>query len=260
MLILFKFDRFLHMRLLSLRPILTAFVAGETDECKGLASFGIDLSTRVAHQCSMVCVKIAQEAISLVHSNRSPPWETTGLVAVWWYNVLFVYSAATVLIAARLKISVVSEIGEKSILQSWEMAMDILKEYISFSDSIPRLVTALHVLFDEIPALYSQQVLLQQQQQGIISGLHHDSNNDPTESHFRNENNDQARGQEKLLPGTRTNFSELMTIPPGDYRSQLAPFQHRPTVAGPPRDDCTFMDLNLDPGDFSWLSTNPFDF
>lgn len=148
--------RYLHIRILSLRPILASFVSFEADNSKGLASFDSLLARRLAHQCSVVCCKVAQEAIDIVYSNL-PKKSNTGIItAHWWYNVFYVYSAATVLIAARLDPSIISELTEASILESWQHALDVLQAYTKFSESTHKLLTALHLLFDEVPVRYSQ--------------------------------------------------------------------------------------------------------
>lgn len=79
-----------------------------------------------------------------------------GPIAAWWYNVLFVYTAATVLIAGKLCPSILTEISEKSISRSWHRAIEILEHYQSFGPVIKQLVAAQHVLFNTLPEHYSQ--------------------------------------------------------------------------------------------------------
>jgi hypothetical protein len=89
-----------------------------------------------------------------VHQYKGTQWATTGFIAAWWYNVLFVYSAATVLVAARVRPLWQSEIGENSILQSWRRAIDILETYKDYSKSIPKLIVTLQMLFKQVPKSY----------------------------------------------------------------------------------------------------------
>jgi hypothetical protein len=142
------------VRLLALRPVLSSLIAYNGGSSDNSANFGTNLSYRIAHQCAIVCIKIAQEAIDLVHQYKSTQWATTGFIAAWWYNVLFVYSAATVLVAARVRPLWQSEISEAAILQSWRRAINILETYKDYSKSIPKLIVTLQMLFKQVPKSY----------------------------------------------------------------------------------------------------------
>ncbi|KAH9216129.1 fungal-specific transcription factor domain-containing protein, partial [Leptodontidium sp. 2 PMI_412] len=136
-------QRYLHIRLLSLSPLLSAYLCSESGE----TSNELSLSERIAVQCSVLCVKIAQEMIELGYGRRPADPNSVGLTATWWNYVLPIYSAATVLIAARLSPSILSEISEDSILQSWSCAIDILKSYQVFNPMIQRCLSALELIY-----------------------------------------------------------------------------------------------------------------
>lgn len=114
------------------------------------------LPYRIALQCSIVCVRTAQEAIEHLHSRLPADPNAIGSLAAWWFNVLFIYTAATVLVAARLRTAITSEISEDAINTSWSHAIDILNRYESFSASAQRIVLTLQLLFDKVPERYSQ--------------------------------------------------------------------------------------------------------
>lgn len=149
--------RHLHVRLLLLRPVLSSFVT--SDYCDGGPSTSLSsmLSRRIFLQCAVVCVKVAQEAIDTVHKRQSAYVGDMGNLSAWWYNVLFLYTSATVLIAARLSPSILAEIPEAAILDSWRKAIEVLEGYGVFGPSIRRLVTTLRLLFDTVPQQYSRQ-------------------------------------------------------------------------------------------------------
>ncbi|KAK5049536.1 hypothetical protein LTR84_004465 [Exophiala bonariae] len=149
-------QRYLHIRLLALRPVLSAYVAAETSNADTSSTFDGILTQRIALQCAVVCVTVAQETIDLAYTRRSGDPTAVGPIAAWWYNVLFVYSAATVLIAGKLCPSILTEIPEKSISRSWHRAIEILEHYQSFGPVIKQLVAAQHVLFSTLPEHYSQ--------------------------------------------------------------------------------------------------------
>lgn len=151
-----KSNRYLHIRLLGLRPVLSAYVAAETSNADITSTFGGVLTQRIALQCAIVCISIAQETIDLAYTRRSGDPTAVGPIAAWWYNVLFVYTAATVLIAGKLCPSILTEITEQSISRSWHRAIEILEHYQSFGPVIKQLVAAQHVLFNTLPEHYSQ--------------------------------------------------------------------------------------------------------
>jgi hypothetical protein len=151
-----KLNRYLHIRLLGLRPVLSAYVAAETSNADITSTFGGILTQRIALQCAIVCITIAQETIDLAYTRRSGDPTAVGPIAAWWYNVLFVYTAATVLIAGKLCPSILTEITEQSISRSWHRAIEILEHYQSFGPVIKQLVAAQHVLLNTLPEHYSQ--------------------------------------------------------------------------------------------------------
>jgi len=156
-------QRFLHVRLMSLRPILSAQVASESSDID-IQTTPTNIGYRIAHQCSVACVMIAQEAIQLIFEHHA---SSTGLLAAWWYNVFFVYSAATVLVAARLRPALESEISQESIEGSWRQALSIMNAYRDYSESNPTLIATLQLLYQEFPERYSQvRMQLEQQAQG----------------------------------------------------------------------------------------------
>ncbi|KEF62745.1 uncharacterized protein A1O9_00718 [Exophiala aquamarina CBS 119918] len=149
-------QRYLHIRLLALRPVLSAYVAAETSNDDITSTFGGILTQRIAFQCAIVCITVAQDTIDLAYTRRSGDPAAVGPIAAWWYNVLFVYSAATVLVAGKLCPSILTELSEKSISRSWHRAIEILEHYQAFGPVIKQLVAAQHVLFNTLPEHYSQ--------------------------------------------------------------------------------------------------------
>ena len=147
---------YLHVRLLLLRPFVSAVITLEPTSSsihRTTTSLPWDISLR----CAVACVKVAQDVVSTVQLSK------TGSTASWWFNVLFVYTAATVLIASLLSPSIGDEISEASILVSWHSALEILDGYSTFGPSITRLVTTLHVLFDTVPKHHSHRKRRRQQ-------------------------------------------------------------------------------------------------
>jgi hypothetical protein len=150
------FVRHLHVRLLLLRPILSNYVTSDFHRVKQSTSFEGSLSGRIFLQCAVVCVQVAQEAIETIYREKGTRVGDVGSLSAWWYNVLFLYTAATVLIAARLSSPVLAQVSEESILDAWRKSMEILMGYKIFGKSICRLTTTLRLLFDAVPHQYSR--------------------------------------------------------------------------------------------------------
>ncbi|GAQ10251.1 hypothetical protein ALT_7572 [Aspergillus lentulus] len=142
--------RFLHVRMLLFRPILSKYcTARDITPQDPLTSVNDSFPQRVAQQCSIICVKVAQEVIELIHSNI-PADGSAGPLPAWWYNILYVYTAATVLIAGRLRSAILEEVTEPAISRSWNCALEILRSYHSYSSSARRCVAALEILYEKV--------------------------------------------------------------------------------------------------------------
>lgn len=87
----------------------------------------------------------------------------------WWYNVLYLYTSATVLIAARLSTVILAEVGEDSILNAWQKAVEALEGYNSFGVSMQRLTTTLRLLSETVPQQYSRLRGFARQEQEVAS-------------------------------------------------------------------------------------------
>ncbi|KAJ5586648.1 hypothetical protein N7450_006435 [Penicillium hetheringtonii] len=135
--------RFLHVRILLFRPILSKYCSIRDNlTMNSLIPISDSFPHRVALQCSIICVRVAQESIEMIYNNV-PADGTGGPLPAWWYNILYIYTAATVLIAGRLCPAISSEISDTSITSSWNRALGILRKYQSYSFSAKRCVAAL---------------------------------------------------------------------------------------------------------------------
>jgi hypothetical protein len=114
------------------------------------------LYERIVFQCAIVCVKVAQEAIDTIHKRDTTGSSEVGSLSAWWYNVHYLYTSTTVLIAARLSPSILAEVSEQSVLDGFRKATEVLDRYAAFSTSIHRLITTLQILSDTLPWQYSR--------------------------------------------------------------------------------------------------------
>lgn len=228
--------RYLHARILSLRPILSSLTASDAHGEAASGFMGSLLSRPIAIQCSVICVKVAQEAINVVHQRRIKNTHAMEDLASWWYNVLFLYTAATVLIAARLNRTIFPDQMEDSILDSWIKVIDLLDGYSVFGASIKRLVITLRLLFDTVPGQYSR--YRQSQQGGQI-----DLDIGPNISSQANPS------------GQRESFTTSAPLSP---RFPGAHFDFRQDEL--PSQGMSGFDGLFNPSDISWLTAAPFEF
>ncbi|KAI9932323.1 hypothetical protein MW887_009835 [Aspergillus wentii] len=138
--------RFLHVRVLLFRPTLSRYcTARDITATDPLITLNDSFPHRVALQCSIICVKVAQEVIELIYNNV-PMDGSSGPLPAWWYNIL----SATVLIAGRLRSAILAEVTETAIARSWNCALEILRKYQSYSSSARRCVAALEILYERV--------------------------------------------------------------------------------------------------------------
>lgn len=226
-----------------LRPILSRFVTSlDTEPEDATAGSGSgSLPYRIALQCSVVCVKTAQEAIEHIHSRLPADPNDIGALAAWWFNILFLYTAATVLVAARLRSAIVAEVTELAIARSWQRAIEILNRYEAFGASAQRVVATLQILYDKVPEQYWQ-------------------------SKFQPPTDDMAvEGTQTLQPGTQSvsgTGSQSWNVP-----SPWLPTNNVDAASGAPSQSARtetslgyfdHFDFNFDVNDVSWLNTVPF--
>ena len=139
------------MRITLLRPSLSNFITSEFHNREKLDMMETSLTHRVSLQCAITCVKTAFTAIDMLDEHKTSHPGEIGSTSEWWFNVLYLYTSATVLIAARLS-SIISgnlsgNLSDKSIREHWDKAIGLLEAYIPFGESIAQLTTTLILLF-----------------------------------------------------------------------------------------------------------------
>lgn len=152
--------------MLLFRPTLSRVCAvRDNTTTHSLISIDDSFPHRVSLQCSIICVRVAQESIGLIYNNV-PADGTGGPLPAWWYNILCsffpcrtqlhianrvdTYTAATVLIAGHLCSAIIADISEASITHSWGCALEILRKYQGYSTSARRCVAALEILYGQV--------------------------------------------------------------------------------------------------------------
>ncbi|KAJ5741004.1 fungal-specific transcription factor domain-containing protein [Penicillium malachiteum] len=92
-----------------------------------------------------LCLKDAHQIIELVYNNLD--FNTvTGPLPSWWYCVLYIYTAAIVLLAQRLQPILADGICDFSVDVSWNRSIEILVAYARVGASAKQCVAALEAL------------------------------------------------------------------------------------------------------------------
>lgn len=134
--------RFLHARILLLRPILSLVCLPQSTE----ESDTERLANRLHKQCAMECVATARATIQIFYDHQVSDG-TVGLLPAWWYRLYYLFSASTVLIAAKLRPDV---FPSDELHQSWEQSVHVFEALQKVSQSAQKCVAALRILSTKI--------------------------------------------------------------------------------------------------------------
>jgi hypothetical protein len=117
------------------------------------------MPSTLAFQCCISCTRAALETIEFLQSQfeGKAQEEVDDALPGWWYSVFYLYTAATVLVAARLHEAVKQEIGEGVIIRTWGAVMDIFQFLAPLTKQAMRCAAALNLLFDQVPQLSRRQ-------------------------------------------------------------------------------------------------------
>jgi hypothetical protein len=262
--------RYSHIRTLLFRPVLSRFCS----ICHNDENIERDsLAYKLALQCSVMCVQSALDTVNLigkVHSEVRIELLDDKLPA-WWYCFLYLYTAATVLVAARLNATIGKEIGgEEVILNASRTATTALHRYGSFGKHTKRCAAAIELLFDQIPG----QEPRQQSQKSLPSEPNHANAHNLTpgisiSTDLQPSKTKTASDQTWSFTNSNGRTDPSVGLGPSTILSaDDACNNFTPTAAGataPSLMDETFFepsDLRFDfdlGGDMSWLSSIPFE-
>ncbi|KAI8716340.1 Zn(2)-C6 fungal-type domain-containing protein [Fusarium sp. LHS14.1] len=143
------FIRFHHTRILLLRPVLSRFCARQDH---GQASFSETLPWKIALHLSISCAKAALETVEFYESsigNRNIQ-DCEDLLPAWWYSTFYIYSAATILVAAQVHPALGIEVGPKRTLDGCRVSIKLLTSFQGFGAHAVRCATAIGILLDHV--------------------------------------------------------------------------------------------------------------
>lgn len=139
------YSRFLHIRILLYR----VFFLDAVERLKTLgSSLPKSFADAVIHQGLLTCVRTAQQMLDLIGSRLLQGDRGPRLVPQWWHTVTYVYTAATVLIAAHIFPAVVQQVTAEALKGSLQQGFQILDHHSRYKDSAQRCKQALTVLYE----------------------------------------------------------------------------------------------------------------
>ncbi|CAG9961998.1 unnamed protein product [Clonostachys byssicola] len=143
--------RYLYARISLLRPILAEMYLEEASSSNLELPKEKTLRQPLMVECTVLCFQLANEMIDVLYSNFNHE-TVTGPVPAWWFGVLFIYTAATVLLAKRLRPFGKHNIPCRSGRQddAWDRAMQMLQAYSRVSQSAQRCIAALEILLAKV--------------------------------------------------------------------------------------------------------------
>ncbi|OQU97083.1 Fungal specific transcription factor domain-containing protein [Cladophialophora immunda] len=144
--------RYSHVRILLFRPILARYCSKDLIISTNSASTEDHLPGKIALQFSVACVNAALRTIGhfdMLMAGQKVE-ELDDQLPAWWYTIFYVYTAATVLVAARLNHSLLAEVTEQAVHQSLTKAMNILSRLDVFSPHARRCSAAIALLLDQV--------------------------------------------------------------------------------------------------------------
>lgn len=144
--------RHTHVKILLFRPILARYCSsGALRNVSSMSTFDT-LASKIALQFSVACIRAAFKTINCFDMALSGKdiGEVDDLLPAWWYSIFYVYTAATVLVAARLSPSVLADVTEPAVSEAWDTAIKILNRYQAHTNLARRCVTALSLLLNQV--------------------------------------------------------------------------------------------------------------
>jgi hypothetical protein len=116
----------------------------------GLPAHG-SLPIAMALSSARDCANCALEMIHIIHQRQN--WsndKTIEPLPAWWYEVFFVYTAATALIPARVYRYIRGDISQSELRTGWQRSLEVLQHLSPLSPSAVSCIAALQVLNDEL--------------------------------------------------------------------------------------------------------------
>ncbi|EXJ56366.1 uncharacterized protein A1O5_12633 [Cladophialophora psammophila CBS 110553] len=146
--------RCLQIQILLFRPILSLLLAQEIRSkaiCLSIPDLWLPLSMGLI--CVRKCIISALEVINIIYEKQIfPGSRDIEPLPAWWYQIFFIYTAATALIPARVYSYVRGDIPLSSLAEAWRRSLEVLRRLSPLSPTATRCLAALELLDEEVVA------------------------------------------------------------------------------------------------------------
>lgn len=136
--------RYLHVKIMLYRPVL---FPKNRDHVSANGVNRTELYISSQKSISKLCVDTAMELISIINRYRST---NITLLPALSHNVFYIYSAASILLAAKLRPCLQDDLGKVKLESSWKMMIELLLSYKFQSKSAARCLKVLEMMNDKI--------------------------------------------------------------------------------------------------------------
>ncbi|KAB8225696.1 fungal-specific transcription factor domain-containing protein [Aspergillus novoparasiticus] len=143
--------RFLHVRVLLFRPTVVSYCLRRGDKSyaeKLQSSNNSSISDVMLYECARMCFRSAHELID-TFSRHLNSEDVTGPLPNWWYSVLYIYTATTIVLMERFLETRDGSTKESTSEQTWHNALRILECYSLVAEQPKRCIAALEILYQK---------------------------------------------------------------------------------------------------------------
>lgn len=135
--------RVLHLKILLYRPVLFS----KSSNHKKFDSKGSELYTSTQRSVALLCVNLAMELINIISKHRAGD---IVYLPAHWYNVFYIYTAGTILLAAKLQVTLHKDIDMIVFERAWNLSLEILRSYTQQSESASRCLKVLEMMGNKV--------------------------------------------------------------------------------------------------------------
>ncbi|KAH8810824.1 fungal-specific transcription factor domain-containing protein [Xylogone sp. PMI_703] len=144
--------RCLQVQILLFRPILSLLLVHEIrSKALSLPAPEEWLPLAMGLIGARKCIRSALEMIDIIFENQN--FDCAPIVEplpAWWYEVFFIYTAATALIPARVYSYIRGDIPQKRLSEGWLRSLEVLRHLSQLSSSATRCLAALELINGEV--------------------------------------------------------------------------------------------------------------
>ncbi|KAE8421008.1 fungal-specific transcription factor domain-containing protein [Aspergillus pseudocaelatus] len=142
---------FLHVRILLFRLTVVRYCMRRGQGSTGNPNDSNDssLSEVMLSECSRMCFRLAHELIHTFHRNLDRD-SVTGPLPNWWYFVLYVYTAATMILVERFLETRESASESSTASDTWKTSLHVLETYSTLAESARKCLAALELFSEKL--------------------------------------------------------------------------------------------------------------